>query len=360
MRPRVLKLETSSLRLLYRHSGHWFEMVEQQTSSAAAAVTTPPATQITSTTVAQARAPSNNFVSTLEMTAEEKATAPQLEPAFEALLRSGNIHEDVILACRVQDILDREVFVSLLHTVEGFKEAVTAGLGINAAVGFSHSREMAKMVKAWNSEKVQVEVKTKVDAVAKAHDEPISMLKCDWVSLMTRFGDQHGDNIHESTLLAQSYFENFEKALADGSLEAERLDQVVNVVEERPELAKTPNAAKHLGIHLDASLTIQTRRRFHSVLLATTEALHLKFSVMSDLWLLAEMRQPARQIFADFTETTLPKISDELLSEKNFLFDRNIAGTRMIVPKCDHCLEYECQVRRQAIKLCVRKGYSFQ
>ena len=125
-------------------------------------------------------------------------------------------------------------------------------------------------------------------------------------------------------------------------------------------LSRLPNAAKHLGIHLDASLTIQTRRRFHSVLPATTEALRLKFSVMSNLWLLAKMRQPARQIFANFTETTFPKILNELRSEKNFLLDRNIAGTRMIVPKWDHCLEYEYQVRRQAIKLCVRKGYSFQ
>ena len=214
---------------------------------------------------------------------------------------------------------------------------MSAGLGIDPAVGFSHNREIAKMVKAWNSARIKAEVETTVDAVAKAHGEPISMLKCDWVSLMTRLGDQHGDNIHETRLPAQSYFESFEEALADGSLEAERLDQVVNVVDERTELAKTPNAAKHLSIHLDASLTIQTRRRFTSVLPATTEALRLKFSVMSDLWLLAKMRQPARQIFADFTESTFPKILDELLSEKNFLLDRNIAGTRMIVPKWEHC-----------------------
>ena len=81
---------------------------------------------------------------------------------------------------------------------------------------------------------------------------------------------------------------------------------------------------------------------------------------MSNLWLLSKMRQPSRPIFTDFTETTFPKILDELLSEKNFLLDRNIAGTRMIVPKWEHCLEYEYQVRSQAIKLCVRKGYSFQ
>ena len=56
---------------------------------------------------------------------------------------------------------------------------------------------------------------------------------------MTRLGCQHGDNIHETRLPAQSYFSSFEEALADGSLEAERLDHVVNVVEERAELAKT-------------------------------------------------------------------------------------------------------------------------
>ena len=85
------------------------------------------------------------------------------------------------------------------------------------------------MVKAWNSAKIQAEIKTKVDAVAKAHGEPVSILKCDWISLMTlmtRFGDHQGDNSHESRLPAQSYFENFEESLADGSLEAERLDQV--------------------------------------------------------------------------------------------------------------------------------------
>ena len=126
------------------------------------------------------------------------------------------------------------------------------------------------------------------------------------------------------------------------------------------DLAETPNAAKFLGIHLDASLPFQTRRRFTSVLPATTEALRLKFSVMSKLWLQAKMREPARQILVDFTETTSLKILDELLSDKNFLLDRNTASTRMIVPKVEHCLEYEYHVRRQAIKLCVRKGSSLQ
>ena len=176
-RPRVLKsllpFRFSFASLIYFSCS----LAEQIIGSGASAAAAPTAEvlQSTSTGLAQARAPSKNFVTT----PEEKQGAPPLEPAFEALLRSGNIDEDVIMACRVQDILDREVFVSFHHTVEGFKEAVSAGLGIVPAMGFSHNREMAKMV---------TDIKTKVDAVAKAHGEPVSMLKCDWISLMTRFG----------------------------------------------------------------------------------------------------------------------------------------------------------------------------
>ena len=73
------------------------------------------------------------------------------------------------------------------------------------------------MVKAWNSAKIQADIQTKVDSVAKAHGEPVSMVKCGWISLIMRLRDQHGDNIHETRLPAQTCIENFEEALSDGS-----------------------------------------------------------------------------------------------------------------------------------------------
>ena len=57
-----------------------------------------------------------------------------------ALLRSGNIHEDLTMACQVQDILDREVFGAFHYTVEGFTAAVTGRLGVNLAWEFSHNQ----------------------------------------------------------------------------------------------------------------------------------------------------------------------------------------------------------------------------
>ena len=47
------------------------------------------------------------------------------------------------------------------------------------------------------------------------------------------------------------------------------------------------------------------------------------------MWLLAQMRQPTRLLYADLKETTFTKFLDELLSEKKFLLEREIAGSKM-------------------------------
>ena len=68
------------------------------------------------------------------------------------------------------------------------------------------------------------------------------------------------------------------------------------------------------------------------------------------------MRQLTRPLYADLKETTFTKFLDESLSEKNFLLEREIAGTRMIVPNWTHCQEHEFQIRKEALKLKREEG----
>ena len=49
----------------------------------------------------------------IEFTPEEMANAPPLEPGLEGLMRSQNLHEEVIMAFRVNEVLSRSVFVAL-------------------------------------------------------------------------------------------------------------------------------------------------------------------------------------------------------------------------------------------------------
>ena len=53
------------------------------------------------------------FTSSLELSSAQRADAPPLEPSLEALLREVNCHEEVIMAFRVQEIVDRGLFVAV-------------------------------------------------------------------------------------------------------------------------------------------------------------------------------------------------------------------------------------------------------
>ena len=88
----------------------------------------------------------------------------------------------------------------------------------------------------------------------------------------------------------------------------------------------------------------------------TIEELRNKYQVMTHMWLLAQMRQPTRPAYSDLKETTFTKFLDELLSEKNSLLEREVAGSKMLVPNRAHCLEYEFQLRKEALKLVREEG----
>ena len=123
---------------------------------------------------------------------------------------------------------------------------------------------MARTIKAWSNAKTQAETKQHVDNVAKAHGEPTTMLQVDWTTLLDRFKEKYGEHLHDNRLPSQSYYEAFEEKLSDGQLTAETLAHVVSLQEELDQKAKHPEPTRQLGLHLDSSLTIQTKRRYMS------------------------------------------------------------------------------------------------
>ena len=127
----------------------------------------------------------------LQFTDEQKSAAQQLDPSLEALLREVNLNEELIMAFRVQEIIDRGLFVALDTSEEGLRKTAEEAFG-----------------------------------------EPVQMLHPDWVSLMTKFKKQYGLHWHDDSLPSQSYFELFEERLAEGCLQAETLAHVVSVEEQ--------------------------------------------------------------------------------------------------------------------------------
>ena len=112
-------------------------------------------------------------------------------------------------------------------------------------------RNSPKLKKVWNQAKLQAEAKQKVDAVARVHGEPVTMLTCDWVSLMNQLKQKYGQHIHESRLPSQTHSEAYEEKLADGLFYTETPAQMISLAEDN----------KQNPLKLDNTLTIQTKRR---------------------------------------------------------------------------------------------------
>ena len=300
------------------------------------------------------------FTSTISIPAAQLADAPQLEPAFEHLLRNSSVHESVIGTLRVNAITDRDTFVNMFDSEAALKEGAS-DLGFDLTTGgLPHKREFARVVTSWKTAKVMSETKLQTDAVARAHGVPVTLLPCDWTSLLTEFKNKFGKHIPDDKLPAQSMFENFSERLADGTLKAEPLSHVVSLFEEEQQDAKRPDPTRHYNLQLDSKLTITTKRRHLSSEPTDEKGLRLKYSIVTNLWLLAQMRQPGRSIYADFDRNTFVDFLETLLDKHNFNFYKEVDGRPMISPSWSYCLSYELELRKEAVRLCKEQSFGIQ
>ena len=96
------------------------------------------------------------YTSTLTLTDEQKSSLPQLEPAFEHLLRDVGLAEDTIYALRHCRIEDRETFTGLADTPEELK-TIASDLGINLTDGgMPHKRELPRYSQLGNGQKLML------------------------------------------------------------------------------------------------------------------------------------------------------------------------------------------------------------
>ena len=145
--------------------------------------------------------------------------------------------------------------------------------------------------------KVYAEVENLVDAVARTrgprHRSPVRLE----FHLQKLFGRHLGGDICTSTLSSQSDCETFEEKLQNGSFEADGLALVISVEEEKSQKAsKLEQSSTQMGLQLDATLTIQMKKRFLSSKLDVPEALRTKYKVMGNLWLLADVAAESEDV----------------------------------------------------------------
>ena len=76
--------------------------------------------------------------------------------------------------------------------------------------------------------------------------------------------------------------------------------------------------------------------RFVSSPPTNTEELRTEYKIMTNLWLLAQMREPRSGLYADLDKDTFMDFADEFISEKNFLREKRINEFKMVIPQWEH------------------------
>ena len=152
--------------------------------------------------------------------------------------------------------------------------------------------QMAKFIKGWILAKVQAYTKLTIDAIAKAQGEPLTMLPADWTSLMVQFNSKNWISDEEV------------QPRGTGKLSNKSL-----LPEEEKHANSKAELSRELGVHFGSSLAIERRWRYISSMPNSMDDLRTNFSVMSNMWLLAHLRQPGPPL-SDLFETTFVKFLD--------------------------------------------------
>ena len=93
---------------------------------------------------------------------------------------------------------------------------------------------------------------------------------------------------------------------------------MVSEEEAQEQRKQKADPARQYGMHLDGKLTLQTRRKFTSSEPSNQEQLRAKYTVLQNVWLLVQLRQPGRSLYKDLTRNTFEDHLKFLLSRKIF------------------------------------------
>ena len=84
-----------------------------------------------------------------------------------------------------------------------------------------------------------------------------------------------------------------------------------------------------------------------------------KYKVMANMFLLAKMRQPSRQLYKDLEVNTFSDFLDELQSDRNFLM-KSDDDDHLVIPPWNQCLNNEFNIRKDAVRRCMEEGFSIK
>ena len=179
-------------------------------------------------------------------------------------------------------------------------------LGVDLSLGSDTSARWRGWSRLGSKPQFSRRPKLKTDSVASVYGAPITTH-----DKFKEYGAKSSPldlpAMPEDLLPAQFNFEGFEEMLTDGRMSAEQLSCMVSLAEEQKQDAWKSEATRQYGIHLDAKVTISTKPRHVSLM--PKDIAELRHAVLSNLRLLAQIRQQGCPVYSDPDEPALRRVS---------------------------------------------------
>ena len=202
----------------------------------------------------------------------------------------------LIHTLRVNSITDRETFVNMYDAAAVLKEG-PLDLGFDLSTGgLPHKREFARVVTAWKTAKAMAETELHTDAVARAHGVLITLLPCDWTSILVEFKRSMARIFRMIDCLSNRCLRALRKSWPTAPSRLS-LCLMWSAYLKRSNKEKTNQLGSTIYNSIPGSLS---RPSGGISVLSRREGLRMKYAVLINLWLLAQMRQPGRSIYKDF------------------------------------------------------------
>ena len=149
--------------------------------------------------------------------------------------------------------------------------------------------------------KRQTETKVTVNALAKAHGAPSSILDDQWITIL-RPRQSEERQAHPRQRPAESVVLRSPQREVSRRVAHARPAEPVSISEESRSREKRPQPTGHLRLNLDPSLAITSKRGIMSNLRGVSHQAQ------------SQMRQPGRSCYSDFKVTSWHEFVEELLS----------------------------------------------
>ncbi len=281
--------------------------------------------------------------------AQIQAGVAALESELRFILEDKALPQEILAKIGGSGITKLNVFANIEPQEEKLREWIKDDLEIEPR---GPGRVItAQLVDAWETARKRIRVQAENDAEARAQGRTRELLHGQQLELRKAY-EGHAGEVKDHHYPAYAYINTRLTEFEEGELRAEALDEVVGCDREQAD-------AGDMKVDFQKGTIKLKKATLKGEMPRNAEELRFIYRIMRHHWLVVRSKLPGRKAFEGLAKETFDDLLDHLLGDQILgLKVENDAGDIVAQTTWRTMLRYEHELRKLAIKLVNRDGYS--